>query len=322
MAENLPWDTVIAVNPVSGDLFLGNGFNAVVSSSDIVRVHDPGPGVRPVDCTSVTKSGTSAPGCSVYAAPGALDGLAFAPDGTLYARGSGTSGDASDLWSITGTGSAHPGVATLLSTAIPGGGVAIVSVPGTGGTAVVLHDSTSNELVALPAGTAPAAATVLVTGPLAPVALGPDGCLYLDDQGSLYRLGSSGGGCGFGFGAVSSRSSLAASLVTPADAFGSVAHEAAVVAVAAGATLLIVFPSQLFNTTFSENDERIRRGLLRRAPWLARLKRALGRARSRATTAGAGGPAGGGPRLRPWVPVALVIAAGSLLGSLLDPASG
>ena len=110
--------------------------------------------------------------------------------------------------------------------------------------------------------------------------------------------------------------------MTPADAFGSVAHEAAVVAVAAGATLLIVFPSQLFNTTFSENDERIRRGLLRRAPWLARLKRALGRARSRATTAGAGGPAGGGPRLRPWVPVALVIAAGSLLGSLLDPASG
>jgi hypothetical protein len=113
------------------------------------------------------------------------------------------------------------------------------------------------------------------------------------------------------------QSSIAAALVPPAQALGSVGHDAAVLAVAAGGTLFLTFPSQLFNSTFQENYEEIRDAVERRLrrlrglPGVRGLVEALRRAAARASQRG-----------REWPGLVAVILGGALLGSLLDPRFG
>ena len=91
--------------------------------------------------------------------------------------------------------------------------------------------------------------------------------------------------------------SIAASLPTPAQAFGNGVVVVTSVALAVGGTLFITFPAQLFNLTFQENYPAI-------AGWLARRRHhAVSRPRAG----------------RNRVAFALVVATGALLGSLLDP---
>ncbi|HWW09742.1 MAG TPA: FGLLP motif-containing membrane protein [Candidatus Acidoferrales bacterium] len=103
------------------------------------------------------------------------------------------------------------------------------------------------------------------------------------------------------------RSAIAASLASPADALGSLGHDIAVLVVAAGATLFITFPAQLFNHTFQENYDEIVGFAQRRLPFLRRA-----RAHPRLQSGGRRGA------LR----VALVIGLGSLLAGFLDPSFG
>ncbi|HEY4869867.1 MAG TPA: FGLLP motif-containing membrane protein [Candidatus Dormibacteraeota bacterium] len=106
---------------------------------------------------------------------------------------------------------------------------------------------------------------------------------------------------------VDNRSSIAASLAGPGDALGSLGHDAAVLAVAAGATLFITFPAQLFNHTLQENYGEIVGFARRRLPFLKRPRdRATSRDRRRSNT------------LR----VAVVVGVGALLAGLLDPSFG
>jgi streptogramin lyase len=95
-------------------------------------------------------------------------------------------------------------------------------------------------------------------------------------------------------------SSIATSLPTPAEAFASPAVVVTSLALAVGGTLFITFPAQLFNLTFQENYPKI-------TAWFARR-------RERGTTAAR-------PR-RDALVFALVVAAGALLGAMLDPNFG
>ena len=58
-------------------------------------------------------------------------------------------------------------------------------------------------------------------------------------------------------GSNPSRSTIAASLATPSDAFASASHTVVNAVIAAAVVLFIAFPSQLFNHTFQENYEEI-----------------------------------------------------------------
>ena len=61
----------MAVDPLSGDLFAGDDCGGSLASPAIKRVHNPA-GASPTVSTYVTESG-------------AVVGLTFAPDGTMYA---------------------------------------------------------------------------------------------------------------------------------------------------------------------------------------------------------------------------------------------
>lgn len=114
-----------------------------------------------------------------------------------------------------------------------------------------------------------------------------------------YSAGAGGGSTG--------PSSIATALPTPAGAFGSVAHDALILLLSACLMAFIVFPAQLFNTTFEENYPEISRRFSRRfkgaTTSFKKMADHLGDHRDR-------------------VAIGIVIAIGGLLGGLLDPQFG
>jgi DNA-binding beta-propeller fold protein YncE len=123
-------------------------------------------------------------------------------------------------------------------------------------------------------------------------------------------------------------STIATSLPTPREAFASAAVVLASAAVAVGGTLFITFPAQLFNLTFQENYRTIAAWWERRLRPLRRLRDRLGRAPPTSAVGEASRSPGAvaQPANTPWrqeLPAfALVVAAGALLGALLDPHFG
>jgi hypothetical protein len=105
------------------------------------------------------------------------------------------------------------------------------------------------------------------------------------------------------------RSSVPGALTTPADAIGSVAdrlpRDALLVAVLG---LLILFPAQIFNSTYEENHTRI--------------QRAFGRFRRGPRSGPSGEATDEPPRPRRLALFGLCALAGTLLGGLLDPEFG
>jgi DNA-binding beta-propeller fold protein YncE len=102
-------------------------------------------------------------------------------------------------------------------------------------------------------------------------------------------------------------STIATSLPTPVQAFGSAAAVVAGAGIALGAILFITFPAQLFNLTFQENYADIRDWLRRR--WPSRLRMRTTQTDSRGASA----------RRLGFTAVLLL---GALLGGLLDPNFG
>jgi streptogramin lyase len=135
-----------------------------------------------------------------------------------------------------------------------------------------------------------------------------DSFLYVIDTG-VAAPGTAAGGLGL--------STLASLLRTPAEAFASPQIVATSAAIAAGGTLFITFPAQLFNLTFQENYATISGWWRRRTRPLAEQARRFRRMRDAAAVTG-GDTASTRPGLHPAAVFAIVTLLGALLGSMLD----
>ena len=98
------------------------------------------------------------------------------------------------------------------------------------------------------------------------------------------------------------RSVVPASLSTPSEAASGAGRTVVNLALAGLAVLLLLFPSQLFNATWTEHHERVE------AWWRARLPGATDRARAE--------------RRNGVAPFAVTVVAGAVIGGFLDPAFG
>lgn len=196
VASGLTAPCQVVSDPVSGDLFVSHCFNGFLASPEITRIADPA---------------GAAPQVSAYASPGSVDGLAFDPDGALYARGAGTTGDNAKLWRIAATDSADPGHVELLDGTLAGGGAIAVLEPEAGGRRATLALADGGGLRAVDLDATPPAVTPILTTPVGGATLAPDGCLAVTTASSVLRVTSAGGGCPFPTRAVGPSLTLSSS---------------------------------------------------------------------------------------------------------------
>ena len=167
----------LATDPISGDLFA-----TAPRDGHVYRISNPA---------------SANPSESVYADPGFyLDGLAFAPNGTLYSAATSNGGDINQ---IDGTNSATPGAATVI-TAIPGSpdGIAVAVDPANPGQVQALYVNTnSGSLYKVDLTQNPAAVSTVFSGGSRGdfVAVGPDGCLYATQTDQVVKITAADGTC-------------------------------------------------------------------------------------------------------------------------------
>lgn len=160
----------IATDPVSGDLFVSSW----PCTPNVYRV----------------SSFASGPGTvSVYASPGATDGLTVAPDGTLYVAVLGAK-----VTRIAGTGSATPGAVTPI--------VSISEVDGLGvsrsqSSPFLLGNRNNGTITKIDLSTTPPTLTDVFTGGSRGdfATVGPDGCLYATQTSSIVKVTNADGSC-------------------------------------------------------------------------------------------------------------------------------
>lgn len=168
VANGICGATGIATDPVSGDLFVSQPD----CSSDIRRISKfaNGPGV-----------------VTVFASPGAIDGLTFSPDGTLYAalypRG---------VIKISGTNSAKPGTVTYIADVPSADGIAISA-----DSTFLLGNRNDGKITKISLTTSPPTLTDIVMGGSRGdfVAVGPDGCFYATQSSSVIKVTNADGSC-------------------------------------------------------------------------------------------------------------------------------
>jgi hypothetical protein len=209
VASNLTCPAGLSVDPLSGDLFFddqctGGG----TDNASIFRVVDPA-NTNPNAPTSVVVYAT------LPTTPNG--GMAFAPNGTLYAVSGYVNNTTAPVEQISGTNSA-----TVTVTAVTG-----VTSDFAVAIGVTNADGSAQSLVAEPAGTlseipiaTPSAAVVLATGSPGVGVTGPDGCLYSAKYDTIYRLANSSGGCSFAPTSPAPSVSLSPATVSPNPAQG------------------------------------------------------------------------------------------------------
>jgi len=171
IATNLHCPIGITTDPLSGDLFVSD-----ICTSKIVRISNFATG----------------PGAVTTYASIDVDGITFAPDGTLYAAAYD-----GDVVKISGTNTDTPGTVTP-----------IVSVPSLDGIAVAANGDPSTPpflfvnrndgvITRVDLTTSPPTLTDIFTGGTRGdfVAVGPDGCLYATQSTSIVKLTNSDGTC-------------------------------------------------------------------------------------------------------------------------------
>jgi hypothetical protein len=186
VASGLVCPTGLSVDPVSGDLFFDDDCTgAGLNNASIFRVIDPADS-NPSQPTSVVVYAT------LPTSPNG--GMAFAPDGTLYAVSGYYGNPNAPVEQVSGTNSP-----TVTVTAVPG-----VSSDFAVAIGAVNADGSAQSLIVEPAGTLtdipianPSSATVLATGSPGVGITGPDGCLYSAHYDTVYRLANSSGTCNF-----------------------------------------------------------------------------------------------------------------------------
>ena len=158
--------TAVAVDPRSGDLF----FSEVICREAILRF--------------------SRGRVTTYTGGVAVDGLTFAPGGTLYAAHE-PDADGYTVSAIAGTATATPGARTPLARVPAADGAALAR----GGEFLVVNRTDGAiTRVELPSGAMRDLVTGGSRGDL--VAAGPDGCLYATQTDSVLRVTNADGSCG------------------------------------------------------------------------------------------------------------------------------
>jgi hypothetical protein len=185
VASGLTCPAGLSVDPLSGDLFFddqctGGG----TDNASIFRVIDPA-GTDASNPTSVVVYAT------LPTTPNG--GMAFAPNGTLYAVSGYYNNTTAPVEQISGTNAAS---VTVTATGVTSDYAVSIGVTNPDGSAQSLIAEPSGNLSLVPLAT-PNAAVVLATGSPGVGVTGPDGCLYSAHYDTIYRLTSSSGTCGF-----------------------------------------------------------------------------------------------------------------------------
>ncbi len=187
----------LATDPISGDLFATTARNG-----NVYRISNPE---------------SANPTVSVYATPGFyLDGLAFAPNGTLYSAATSNGGDINQ---IDGTQSATPGASTVIA-AIPGApdGIAVAVDPANPGQVQSLFVNTnSGSLYKVDLTQNPAVVSLVFSGGSRGdfVTVGPDGCLYATQTDQVVKVTAADGSCSLAPTNVSPSIKLSAGSLAP-----------------------------------------------------------------------------------------------------------
>jgi uncharacterized protein DUF11 len=171
VVDGLPCPDEIAVDPISGDLFVSNVFCA---GGGIMRVTGfaNGPGVA-----------------TRYAGDQDADGITFGPDGTLYAAA------ANSVVRISGTNSSSPRTARPMATVPTVDGLAYApATPTSDAFLMALRNDGEIDRVGMDGSVTP----VLTGGSRGDVlTVGPDKCIYGDLQDRVIKLAPSNGTCAF-----------------------------------------------------------------------------------------------------------------------------
>jgi hypothetical protein len=163
----------LAIDPLSGDLFASNCQGA------ILRIRHP--------ATAPSLDSTHYADFSQFGG-----GLAFAPDGTLFAE------SANQIWSIAGTNKPQPAQTNLLSTSTTEEPEGLAYSPGSATTGPFLAVNTHNAVMRrldLPTTIGASIFTNATRGGL--VSVGPDGCLYATQSTTVVKVTSTDGTCPF-----------------------------------------------------------------------------------------------------------------------------
>jgi hypothetical protein len=186
VASGLTCPGGLAVDPLSGDLFFDDEcYGGGSDDPSVFRVIDPA-NTDPSRPTSVV----------VYAtlATTPNGGMAFAPNGTLFAVSGYYVSDTAQVEQISATNS--PTVAVTPLTGITSDFAVAIGATNSDGSAQSLIVEPAGVLSEIPIVT-PGAAVVLATGSPGVGVTGPDGCQYSAHYDTIYRLASSSGSCTF-----------------------------------------------------------------------------------------------------------------------------
>ncbi len=222
IATPIPCAQSMAVDPLSGDLFVNDACNGSAANSSLFRISDP-TGTSPVLSTYATL-----PGVANYQ-------ISFAPDGTIYAVGglNFSEGYAGQIYEIGGTNTTQPATVTTLSGPAPASEMLLASGSNPNGGANFLFFNTDvgtasvNELATLDLTTnPPSTSTVLVNSGLGEpqidlAIIGPDGCLYAAAGDAVFRITDTTGACNYTSTIASPSLVLSPTGITPNPAQGS-----------------------------------------------------------------------------------------------------
>jgi hypothetical protein len=170
VAGGMSCPTGLATDPISGDLFVSQ-----VCANALLRISGLSGG--PVHT-------------STYAAT-AADGIAFAPDGTLYAASGG------HLLEIGGTNSSTPGLTRSVAIVASADGIGVGAGPSSRDALVLLVNRTDGNVTRVDFSKTPPAQQDVVTGGSRGdfVAVNSQGCLFITQTSSIVKVVPPGNHC-------------------------------------------------------------------------------------------------------------------------------
>jgi Pro-kumamolisin, activation domain/Bacterial Ig-like domain (group 1)/OmpA-like transmembrane domain len=210
VASGLTCPAGLAVDPLSGDLFFDDQCTGGGSdNASIYRIIDPAN-------TDAGKPTSVVVYATLPTTPNG--GMAFAPNGTLYAVSGYYLSQTAPVEQISATSSATVTVTTVAG--VTSDYAVAIGATNPDGSAQSLIAEPSGNLTEIPIGS-PGAAVVLATGSPGVGVTGPDGCLYSAHYDTVYRLANSTGNCTFAPTSPAPALNLTPIAITPNPAQGS-----------------------------------------------------------------------------------------------------